>query len=201
MIKILTQKIEMTQYFDKEGNIKPSTLVLVLPSKVIRNKSNEKDGYTASIIGSIEKNKITKPIAGLLEKNNIKGKFSKFYEIRGEQSDDNKADIDNLSVGDNITVVGISKGKGFSGTVKRHNFTTGPKTHGSNNYRKPGSIGSAYPQRVVKGKKMPGRMGSDRITVKGLKINAINKDTNTILISGAIPGPKKGYIYLIKENR
>ena len=201
MLKVLTQKIGMTQYFDKEGNIKPSTLVSVLPSKVIRNKNIEKDGYIASLVGTLPNKKISKPVNNFLKKNKIEEKFSKYFEIKNEELGVGEIiDINSFSVDDNIIAIGISKGKGFSGTIKRHNFTTGPKSHGSHNYRQPGSIGSAYPQRVVKGKKMPGRMGSDRITVKGLKVNAVNKENGTMLISGAIPGPNKSYIYIIKLN-
>ena len=190
----------MTQSFDKEGNIIPSTLVCIFPGKVVRTKEMQKDGYKSAVVGCIPKRKIAKSVSNMLKKNNIKENFSLYFEIKDDNlSVGEELSINNFKIGDGITAIGISKGKGFAGTVKRHNFATGPKTHGSHNYRQPGSIGSAYPQRVVKGKKMPGRMGSDRITVKGLKVNLVDSTNNTMLIGGAIPGPRKSFIYLVKS--
>lgn len=191
----------MTQYFDKEGNRKSSTLVCLMPGKIIRQKDEKIDGYRAAVIGCIPKNKSSKSVSGFLKKNKIEEKFSRYFELpESNLQIGDSLNADNFSVGDSVVAIGVSKGQGFAGTVKRHNFSTGPKTHGSNNYRQPGSIGSAYPQRVVKGKKMPGRMGSDQITVKGLKVNSIDKDRNTMLISGAIPGPRKSFLFIIKQG-
>jgi large subunit ribosomal protein L3 len=101
-----------------------------------------------------------------------------------------------FEAGDNIQVTAVSKGKGFAGTIKRHNFTAGPKTHGSHNYRAPGSIGSGYPEHVFKGMKMAGHMGHEQVTVKGLKVILVDADRNIIAVSGAVPGPKKGLVML-----
>jgi large subunit ribosomal protein L3 len=105
-------------------------------------------------------------------------------------------DVTRFEPGDKVQVTGTSKGKGFAGTVKRHNFNTGPKSHGSHNYRQPGSIGSGYPQHVFKGIKMAGRMGGDRVTTKGLKVVSVDAENNLLAISGAIPGPRKGIVMI-----
>jgi large subunit ribosomal protein L3 len=105
-----------------------------------------------------------------------------------------KLDVTNFEVGDEVQVVGTSKGKGFAGTVKRHNFATGPKTHGSHNYRAPGSIGAGYPQHVFKGQHMAGRMGGDRVTIKGLKIVHIDAEKNLLAVAGPVPGANRSIV-------
>ncbi len=163
----------MTQIFDDEGNVHPVTLVLAEPNIVSQVKTAEKDGYVSVQVSTGKKKK----------------------EFRMNKTDDfkkgDKIDVSMFDEGDKIIVSGISKGKGFQGVVKRHGFHGGPRTHGQkHSEREGGSIGDMGSAKVYKGRKMPGRMGSDRVTVKNLKILKINKDTNELLVSGAIPGRK-----------
>lgn len=202
MVKINAQKIGITQLFDKKGNIVVAT-ILHIPTNIVTSlKTLQNDGYEAVVIGSKAIKKLNKPGAGKLHKANIKEKINIFFEspLFEKATIGDKIDINSFKINDDVTVIGKSKGKGFAGTVKRHGFHTGPKTHGSNNYRQPGSIGSAYPERVVKGKKMAGRMGYDQITVKGLKIVDISPENQTIALNGPIPGPRNGFVKIIKAN-
>ncbi len=179
----------MTQVFDTEGRVTPVTVLSAGPVTVTQVKGKEKDGYTAIQVGFGDKaaKNISKPLAG-----HLKGKtFRHLKEFRTDASM-NVGDSVNASafeVGDLVEVSAISKGKGFQGVVKRHGFKGGPRSHGQkHSERAPGSIGAVWPQRVLKGKRMAGRMGGDRITVKNLKVVAVDQETNTLMISGAIPG-------------
>jgi len=187
---ILGRKQKMTQIFDEAGKVFPATVVSSGPITITQVKG-ETDGYESVQVGfetQKEKNlkKAQKGHFGDL------GAFKTVREFRMETGETNKGDVIDVTsfeVGDNVTVSAISKGKGNQGVVKRHNFAGGPRTHGNkHSERRPGSIGSTGPQRVLKGLRMAGRMGSDRITVKNLKVLQIDKDTNTLVISGAIPG-------------
>lgn len=198
---ILAKKVNMTQIFGEDGAVKAVTLLSVAPMSVSQIKTKEKDGYDAIQIGSgsrREKN-ISKPVKG-----NLKGVekfgdgkrgFSVLKEFRmKEVSALNKGDdvlIDTFAVGDNVTVSGISKGKGFQGVVKRYNFKGGPRSHGQkHSEREPGSIGGGGREggRVIKGMRMAGRTGSDKVTIKNLKVIGIDKENNEMMVSGAIPG-------------
>ncbi len=184
---ILGKKIGMSQLFDKDGKVIPVTLILGGPCYVLQKKTKEKDGYQALQIGflKIEKqNKIKKTMKG-----------KEYRYIREEKLADSKSEIGdeiNVSIfneGDKIKVSGISKGKGFQGGVKRHGFSGRNATHGvKHEQRTIGSTGSRFPQRVIKGRKMPGRMGYERISVKNLKIAKIDKENNLLIVKGAIPG-------------
>lgn len=187
----------MTQLFNDQGLAQVATVLQVPQVFVTQVKTKEKDGYTATQIGVNSSKNITKPVAGHLKKANIEEILSKFMEVRDINLNlGAKLSVDDFKVNDEITVVGTSKGKGFAGTIKRHSFHTGPKTHGSHNYRQPGSIGSAYPERVVPGKKMAGHMGVEQITVKGLKVLNVSAEDQTIVVNGPIPGPNKSYILI-----
>ena len=184
---ILGKKIEMSQMFDEKGNIIPCTLIEAGPCKVLQVKTKDKDEYQAIQIGFEEK---TKNI-----KKTDKGKeYKHIKEYRAEDGVDEakQGDIIDVSVfeqDDKVKISGISKGKGFQGGVKRHGFHGRKATHGvKHEERTIGSVGSAYPQRVIKGRKMPGRMGYDRTTVKNLKIVKIDKENNLIAVKGAVPG-------------
>ena len=188
---ILATKQKMTQIFDETGKVFPATVVSAGPVTVTQVKSADVDGYESVQIGfgeEKEKNlkKAQKGHFGDL------GSFKTLREFRAPNGEVQKGDVidaTTFEIGDKVTVSAISKGKGNQGVVKRHNFAGGPRTHGNkHSERRPGSIGSTGPQRVLKGVKMMGRMGSDRVTVKNLKVLQIDKDTNTMVISGAIPG-------------
>ena len=196
MRALLAQKLEMTHIFDEAGNFVPVTILLATPSVVTQVKNTETDGYEAIQIGFGEKKNHKKPQIGHLSKANIMAK--KLVEIAPEEGRTykigDKIELDIFNEGEKIILQGISKGKGFAGTIKRHNFHRGPKTHGSHNYRAPGSIGAGYPQHVFKGQKLPGRMGAVTTTVKNNKIARILPEENLILIRGAVPGPKKSMV-------
>ncbi len=184
---ILGKKLEMSQIFDEKGNVVPVTLISVEPCQVTQVKTTEKDGYEAVQIGC-EKIEKAKKI-----KKTMKGKEFKYlreFPIEGGKVGD-KIDVTILKEGDSVNVSGISKGKGFAGVVKRWHFKGQFKTHGTKEkWRSPGSIGQRFPQHVIKGKKMGGRMGSDRTTVKNLKIAKIDPENNILAVRGAVPGRK-----------
>jgi len=216
---ILGKKIGMTRIFDKEGNFLPVTLVEAGPCIVTQLKSQERDGYQAVQIGFGEDKKMNKPKTGHLKKSG--GRCKWLREFRTDQdkrktaksdSGEESSNTDALKVGDKITVDvfkpgdivqvrGISKGKGFAGVIKRHGFSRGPETHGSDHHRAPGSIGSMYPQRVFKGKKMPGRMGGDYVTVKGLEVVEVKAEKNLLAVKGAVPGPRGSLLEIKADNR
>ena len=204
---ILGRKIGMTNVFSNDGKLVPVTVVQVGPCVVTQVKTTETDGYNAVQLGFDEKSveKLNKPIAGHLKKACDKG-FRVLKEFRTEEAADlepgSEVNIDMFSVGDKVTVAGTSKGRGFQGTIKRHGFSRGPETHGNRNHRKPGSIGnSAWPGKVMKGKKLPGHMGVDRETVKNLTIVDVKAEDNLLLIKGAVPGPKTGLLELHKVTK
>lgn len=187
----------MTQIFDSEGRVHPATVLSTGPVVVTQIKNKEKDGYEAVQVGyaDMKEKKINKAQKGHAGKlGNFKG-FKEFSAQGGQASGlegykvGDKIDISAFSEGDKIEVSSISKGKGFQGVIKRHGFHGGPKSHGQkHSEREPGSIGATGPQRVFKGKKMGGRMGSDRVTLKKVKILQIDKDNNQLVVKGAVPG-------------
>ncbi len=199
----------MTQIFGEDGAARAVTVLNVEPIVVSQVKTKETDGYSAVQVGTgsrREKN-TPKPVLGHLKDvklpNEKKGSFATLKEFRLEDvSSLNKGDnidVDTFTVGDVINVSSISKGKGFQGVVKRHGFHGGPRSHGQkHSEREPGSIGATGPQRVFKGVRMAGRMGSDRVTVKNLKVIDIDKENNTMIVSGAIPG-RRGTLVEIRS--
>ena len=206
MSALLGKKIGMTNVFSSDGKL-PVTVVQVGPCVVTQIKTKESDGYNALQLGFDEKpvGKLNKPIAGHLKKASDKG-FRVLKEFRTDDVEDAEAGavigIDIFAVGDKVNISGISKGRGFQGTIKRHGFSRGPETHGSRNHRKPGSIGnSAWPGKVFKGKKLPGHMGVNRETVKNLTIVDIKHDDNLLLVKGPVPGFKTGILEVRKTNK
>ncbi|MEK7658703.1 MAG: 50S ribosomal protein L3 [Patescibacteria group bacterium] len=188
---ILGQKIGMSQLFDKDGKLTPVTLVLAGPCYVLQKKTKEKDGYNALQIGfeKIEKkNKIKKSMAGK------EYKYIREFRIQNsefEKDGEKEINVATFSEGEKVKVSGMSKGKGFQGGVKRHGFSGRNATHGvKHEHRTIGSTGSRFPQHVIKGRKMPGRMGYERITVKNLKIAKIDAENNLLILKGAVPGHK-----------
>lgn len=204
MSALIGKKIGMTNVFSANGRLIPVTVVQAGPCVVTQVKTEDRDGYNALQLGFDEKKveKLNKPIAGHLKKTTDKG-FRVLREFRTDNSGKIESgttlSIDMFSVGDKVNISGISKGRGFQGTIKRHGFSRGPETHGSRNHRKPGSIGnSAWPAKVVKGKKMPGHMGTDRETVKNLIIVDIKHEDNLLLVKGPLPGFKTGILEVRK---
>ncbi len=187
---ILGRKIGMSRIFTEKGESIPVTLIEAGPCKVIRKKSEERDGYNSVQIGFDE---ITKG-----ERKSAKGaNFRQICEFRidGDYSVGDTINASLFKDGDKITVSGISKGKGFQGAVKRWGFSGIGATHGTkHSKRKVGSIGTSFPERVVKGRKMPGRMGSDRVTVKGLEVVQIDAPKNIIILKGAVPGKRGAFL-------
>jgi large subunit ribosomal protein L3 len=198
MKTLLGTKIGMTQIISEDGAAIPVTLVKAGPVTVTQVKTVEKDGYNAIQIGYGEGKNLSNAVAGHVKPAKVTPKAIREVRV-AEVADDitvgNSFDVTIFAVGDNVDVTGVSKGKGFAGTVKRHNFNTSKKTHGGNgNVRKPGSIGSMYPQKVFRGKRMAGRMGHDQVTVKNLTVAYVNADLGLIGLKGAVPGPKRGLV-------
>ncbi|GAB6138719.1 50S ribosomal protein L3 [Halanaerobaculum tunisiense] len=197
---ILGKKIGMTQVFADNGEVIPVTVVEAGPCPVIQKKTEEVDGYTAVQLGfeDAKVSRVNKPLQGHFEKYGIEPKkYIKEFRIDGVEELETGAEVavDTFTPGDKIDVTGTSKGKGFTGTVKRWNFNMGPKTHGSRNYRLPGSIGqSADPSRVFKGKKMAGRMGREKVTIQNLEVVKVDPEKNLLLVKGSVPGPKENLL-------
>ena len=199
MKTLLGTKLGMTQLLAEDGRAVPVTLIQAGPVTVTQVKTVETDGYNAVQIAYGEGKSLSKAVAGHVKSAKVTPKFLR--EVRVDEPVEAKVgdsfDVSVFAIGDTVDATGISKGKGFAGTVKRHNFNTSKKTHGGNgNVRKPGSIGSMYPQKVFKGKKMSGRMGAEQVTVKNLEIAYVDPETNLIGVRGAVPGPRKGLIIL-----
>ncbi len=204
MKTLIGTKIGMTQILSEDGATIPVTLVIAGPCTVTQVKTAEKDGYNAVQIGFGEGKNLSNAVAGHVKTAKVTPRVIREVRI-DELSDDTtvgaKFDVSAFSVGDVVDVTGTSKGKGFAGTVKRHNFNTSKRTHGGNgNVRKPGSIGSMYPQKIFKGKRMAGRMGHDRVTVKNLVVALVDVENNLLGLKGAVPGPKKGTVMIGGTN-
>jgi large subunit ribosomal protein L3 len=196
---IVGRKLGMTQIFDPEtGSVAPVTVIEAGPCPVVQVKTSASDGYDAVQLAfePVAERKITKPEVGHLKKAGVEA-HRHLVEFRGETELQvgETVTVEAFQPGDRVKVAGISVGKGFQGTIKRHNFSRGPVTHGSHNVRKPGSIGaSAYPSRVFKGMRMAGHMGARRATQLGLVIHEIDAERNLILVRGSIPGAKSGVV-------
>ncbi len=206
MTAAFAQKLGMTHIYDDNNRHVPVTILKVTPQTITAIKTAEKDGYTAVQFGTEGKKHINKPQQGDLTKNNVDLRIAHRKEVRTSDGDTQvnigqAISAADFTAGDMVMVTGTSKGKGFAGTIKRHNFSRGPETHGSKNIRKPGSIGGGYPQRVVKGIRMAGHMGAVSVTTKGHKIMAINEADNTIAVSGGIPGSNKTRVFIQKIEK
>ncbi|WP_313756273.1 50S ribosomal protein L3 [Tissierella sp.] len=205
MKNIMGRKIGMTQIFKEDGSVVPVTVVEAGPLVVVQKKTVEIDGYNAIQIGfqDIKEQRINKPMKGHFNKGNVAyKKYLKEFKVENpdeyEIGQEIKADV--FAEGDLVDVIGVSKGKGTQGVIKRHGFGRGRESHGSKFHRAPGGMSAGtYPGRVFKGHRMAGRMGNERVTVQNLEVVRVDADKNLILIKGAIPGPKKG-IVTIKET-
>jgi large subunit ribosomal protein L3 len=210
---IIGKKVGMTQLFAADGTVTPVTVIKAGPCVVVQKKSAAgRDGYDAVQIGLVEdrpvklKN-VTKPMQGHFEKTGggtPPTRVLKEIRLRDNGSSEvnvgDKILVDQFAEGDRIELVGKSKGRGFQGTIKRHNFNRGPESHGSMNVRRPGSIGqSAYPSRVIKGTRSSGHMGDKRVTVKGLTVARVDVENNLLMIRGAVPGPN-GSVVVVRKS-
>lgn len=187
----------MTSTIAEDGAVQAVTLLSVDPNVITQIKTDETDGYTAVQLGSGQAKKLGKALAGHVNKAKAMpkaiGEF-RIKEVTEDLSVGANLGADVFSVGDVVKVTGTSKGKGWAGTIKRHNFHRGRKTHGGRSYRRPGSIGSMYPQHIFKGTKMAGQMGHSQVTVRGLKVALVDADSKVIGVTGAVPGPRKGVV-------
>jgi large subunit ribosomal protein L3 len=198
---LVGKKLGMTSVFDPEtGGVTPVTVVEAGPCPVVAVRTPDADGYEAVQLAwePVAERKISQAELGHLKTNGVDGAFRHLVEFRGhfaEAVQGENVTVEIFAPGEKVKVSGISIGKGFQGTVKRHNFNRGPVTHGSHNIRKPGSVGaSATPSRVFKGVRMAGRMGGKRVTQRGLTVHSVDAERNLLLIKGAVPGPTNGML-------
>lgn len=205
MKALITRKVGMTSAIAEDGAVTAITLLSASPCVVTQVKTDETDGYTAVQVGFEEEKdaRVAKAQKGHFKGAGIMPKITREFRV-DEITEDLKVgeqlNAEVFSVGDEVDVTGTSKGKGWAGTIKRHNFHRGRKTHGGRSYRRVGSIGSMYPQRIFPGKKMAGQMGHEQVTVKNLKIALVDAENNIIGVTGAVPGPRKG-IVILKEAK
>ena len=204
MKSILGTKVGMTQLYKEDGRIVPVTVVQAGPCYVVQKKTVETDGYNAVQIGFSERKEagVNKPAKGHFLKSNVKP-LRILKEFNVENVDEfevgQEVKVDVFEQGDNVDVAGTSKGKGFAGSIKRHNFQRGPMGHGSKSHRRVGSAGAKGPARVFKGTKRPGRLGGTRVTVQNLEIVKVDTERNLLIVKGAVPGPK-GSLLVVKST-
>ena len=199
MKALLGTKIGMTQVIGEDGVAIPVTLIQAGPVTVTQVKSVEVDGYNAVQVAYGEGKNLSKAVAGHVKPAGVTPKEIREFRLDelGEVKVGDSFNVEQFELGDSVDATGISKGKGFAGTIKRHNFKRHRKTHGGKgNTRKPGSIGSMYPQKIFKGKRMAGHMGAEQVTVKNLVVAYVSVADNLIGVKGAVPGPKRGLIVL-----
>jgi large subunit ribosomal protein L3 len=204
MKALITRKVGMTSTIDSDGVAQAVTLLSASPCVITQVKTTDIDGYTAVQVGFEEAKaqRVAKPQVGHFKaavKDGTMPKIIREFRV-AEITEDLKVgehiNLEVFSVGDTVHVTGTSKGKGWAGTIKRHGFHRGRKTHGGGSYRRPGSIGSMYPQHILKGKKMAGQMGAEQVTVRNLKIALVDSDLGVIGVTGAVPGPRKSIVIL-----
>jgi len=201
---ILAKKVGMTRIFDEDGRAVPVTVLEAGPCYVVAKKTAEKDGYKAIQVGfkAARKNALNKPLSGHFARAGV-APLKHVRELKVVDADsyqvgqEIKADI--FKAGEYVDVTGISKGKGFAGSIKRHGQSRGPMSHGSRYHRGPGSLGSIDPARVFKGQTLPGRMGGKRVTVQKLKVIKVDPEKNLLVVRGAVPGPRNGLL-IVKNS-
>lgn len=206
---ILGKKIGMTQVFRPDGRVVPVTLVKAGPCVVIQRKTPTTDGYDAVQLGLMEyvkPSRLTRPETAHLKKAGVEGvRFLREFRLGPGEGDLKMGDrilVGQFKPNDKVDVIGVSKGRGFAGVVKRHHFRGGDATHGSMHHRAPGSIGgSSYPSRVFPGMKAAGHMGTQRVTVRNLEVVEVDADDNVLMVKGAIPGPNGGYVIVRRSKR
>src|SRR5512140_2157416 len=205
---ILGKKIGMSQVFRPDGQAVPVTLLKAGPCMVVQRKTPTTDGYDAVQLGLVEfikPQRINKPTAGRLKKAGVDGaRFMREFPLAagGDVKAGDKVLVDQFKPKDKVDVIGISKGRGFAGLVKRHHFRGGEATHGSMFHRAPGSIGaSSYPSRVLPGMRMGGHMGNAKVTVRNLEVIEVDTEDNVLVVKGAVPGPNGGYVLVRRSKR
>lgn len=202
MKAFITRKIGMTSIVTDDGAVVAVTLLSASPNTVTQLKTVEQDGYSAVQVGAETSKKIGKSMAGHLKASKAESKIIREFRLEGVETPEDLSvgttlTAEVFSVGDVVKVTGTSKGKGFAGTIKRHNFHRQRATHGGKgNTRKPGSIGSMYPQHIFKGTRMAGQMGAEQVSVKNLKVALVDTELNVIGVTGAVPGPRKGIVLI-----
>ena len=205
MAALLGKKLGMTQFFTEDGRVERVTAVEAGPCHVTGIRTDERDGYEAVQLGfgAVKEKSVTKARMGHLKKADAPAlrRLAEFRDEAGELQVGQTVTVDAFEKGQHVKVSGISKGKGFQGTIKRHNFSRGPASHGSHNVRAPGSIGaSATPSRVFKGIRGPGQMGNKRVTQKGLEVVDVQVDKNLLLLRGSVPGPRGGIVEIRTDS-
>ncbi|HSX24270.1 MAG TPA: 50S ribosomal protein L3 [Candidatus Saccharimonadales bacterium] len=203
MKALITRKIGMTSTITEDGVMRAVTLLSAEPNVVTQIKTDETDGYMAVQLGAEKVKKMGKAQTGHFKASKSLPKLAReirITELAEELSVGSQLAADVFSVGDKVHVTANSKGKGWAGTIKRHNFHRGRKTHGGGSYRRPGSIGSMYPQKIFKGKKMAGQMGDEQVTVRNLTVALVDMEHNVIGVTGAVPGPRKGIVLIKGEG-
>ena len=206
MIGLIGKKIGMTQIYGDKGDALPVTVIEAGPCTVTEVRSTARDGYTAVQLGfgTNKETRFTKPVLGQFQKRNLPpSRHVKEFRIDGSEKYEvgQRLTVELFEKGEHVDVAGVTKGRGFQGVVKRHGFVAGHASHGPTAGKQPGSIGaSAYPSRVIKGKRLPGRMGGGNLTVKNLEVVGINPELNVVLILGAVPGPTNGLVCVEKRS-
>ena len=206
---ILGIKVGMTQLFEKDGTAVPATVIKAGPCVVVQKKTAALDGYNAVQLGLVEfvaEKRVTKPMQGHFKKASVSpAKFLKEFRLQDSAEATlvgEKVLVDQFSPSDLVDISGVSKGKGFAGVIKRHNFRGGAATHGSMFHRAPGSIGaSAFPSRVLKGMRAAGHMGQDNVTAKNLRVVRVDVEQNLLIVRGAVPGSNGGYVVIRKKTK
>jgi large subunit ribosomal protein L3 len=203
MKALITRKVGMTSTIAEDGAVQAVTLLKSEPNVITQLKNEETDGYTALQLGFETDTKLGKAQAGHFKASKATPKVAREFrldEITEEMKLGEQLSADQFEIGDQVHITATSKGKGWAGTIKRHNFHRGRKTHGGGSYRRPGSIGSMYPQKIFKGKKMAGQMGHEQVTVRNLTVALIDNENKVIGVTGAVPGPKKGIVLVKGAN-
>lgn len=203
MKALVTRKVGMTSVINDDGVVVAVTLLSATTNTITHIKNEETNGYNALALGFEQTKNPGKSATGQFKAAGVTPKIVREFRINELPQNTNVGDkmsADVFDIGDNVDVTGTTKGKGFAGTIKRHNFALGRKTHGGRNYRRPGSIGSMYPQHIFKGKRMAGQMGGVRVTTKRLKVALVDPQLNVIGVIGSVPGPRKG-IVMIREAK
>ena len=202
---IIGKKVGMTQLFEADGTVRPATVIKAGPCVVVQAKTAQTDGYVAVQLGLVEDRpaKVNKPLAGHYAKAQVPPTRVRRELRLADGEEPPKAGeqvlVSLFADGDQVDVIGVSRGKGFQGVMKRHNFSGGRASHGSMFHRRPGSIGaSSYPSRVIKGMRGPGRMGGDRVTVRNLRVVRVDAENHLLIVNGAVPGAPGGYLVIRK---